>query len=243
MVKSAAALGDESPLSHNLLGQRLGRKGRDTRARILSATERVLADPATAFTLSAVAREAELRITSLYLYFADLSELLGAVLEPVMASAEESYVAELRQVWPDASLGEHCLRFVEAYYAFWQRHTRVLHLRNSYADNGDWRMWRYRLAGSRPLASPLLEQMESDPQSFSSPASFVVSALLIGIERMATTATDVRFPDLAGYADPARPVAVDPQAQVAGLIKAEAKIFELAIAHGRAEARGAAGRG
>ena len=113
MAKPAFSTVDKEPLSHNLLGQRLGRKGRDTRERILAATERLLAGPPdTAISLSGVAREASLAMTTLYLYFGDLTELLVAVLEPIMASAEDAFVAHLRRRWPDEQLGEHCLRFL-----------------------------------------------------------------------------------------------------------------------------------
>jgi AcrR family transcriptional regulator len=236
VVKGAIAPSEEA-LSHNLLGQRLGRKGRDTRARILAATERVLADTEGAFTLSAVAREAGLRITSLYLYFNDLSELLGAMLEPVTASAEAAYVAQVREPWPDEVLGERCQRFVAAYHAFWLRHTRVLHLRNTYADAGDRLMWRYRLSASRLLNRLLVVQMEADPDAEDAPANFLSSTLLIGLERMATTATDPRFPELMTVGNPLRKGPLDLEAQVAGLVRAEAKIFELTIAHGRAVSR------
>jgi hypothetical protein len=94
---AAAASRSEKPLlSHNLDGQRLGKKGRGTRERVLAATERLLAAPVdTGISLSAVAREASLGMTTLYLYFSDLTELLLAVLEPIMASAETSYVGHL----------------------------------------------------------------------------------------------------------------------------------------------------
>jgi AcrR family transcriptional regulator len=236
VVKSAVAPGEEA-LSHNLLGQRLGRKGRDTRARILAATERVLSEPEGAFTLSAVAREAGLRITSLYLYFNDLSELLGAVLEPVMASAEAAYVAQVREPWPDEALSARCQSFVAAYHRFWLRNTRVLHLRNTYADAGDQLMWRYRLSASRLLNRLLVAQMEADSETGDAPANFLSSTLLIGLERMATTATDPRFPELMTAGNPLRKGPVDLEAQVAGLVTAEAKIFELTIAHARAAAR------
>lgn len=236
-MKSATAATPEGELSHNLLGQRLGRKGRDTRARILAATCRVLARPDEAFTLSAVAREAGLRITSLYLYFADLSELLGAVLDPVMETAEEAYVAQLREPWPDADLPARCLKFVEAYYAFWLQHTRVLHLRNSFADGGDRLMWRYRLRGASDLAALLVVQMEGDPQIPGTPAYFMAQALMIAIERMATTGTDVRLSDMAVEDDPRRRGGVGSKEQAQGLIRAEATLFELAIARGRAAAR------
>jgi AcrR family transcriptional regulator len=223
-------------LSHNLQGQRLGRKGRGTRARILAATERLLAAPDGAVTLSAVAREAGLRIASLYLYFSDLSELLGAVLEPVMASAQDSYVAELGAHWPDEGLGERCRRFVQAYHGFWTEHTRVLHLRNALADRGDLRMWGFRLRGSQQLTPLLVRQMEANPEMAASPHRFLASSLLIGLERMSTTITDPRFPEFASDATSRRPDA-GRLAETRGLIAAEAQIFALTIAHGRALAR------
>src|SRR6201995_3065199 len=97
MAKSAFSSVENEPLSHNLLGQRLGKKGRDTRERILAATERLLAGPPDApITLSAVAREASLGMTSLYLYFNDLTELLLAQLSATMSLAREAYGDHLR---------------------------------------------------------------------------------------------------------------------------------------------------
>src|SRR3546814_7301779 len=93
----AAAVTDACALvSHNLNGQKLGRKGRITRERILAAAIELIDSPEEAVTLSAVARRASLGMTSLYNYFTDLTELLLAVLEPVMATAEKSYLALLR---------------------------------------------------------------------------------------------------------------------------------------------------
>src|ERR1700761_8300016 len=103
-------------LSHNLNGQKLGRKGRDTRERILTAAAELVADSHEAtVSLSAVARRASLGMTSLYLYFNDLTELLLAVLEPVMAMGEKEYVTHLREHWPDETLNRHCVEFVSAF--------------------------------------------------------------------------------------------------------------------------------
>src|ERR1700740_3463444 len=111
MAKPASSNADNE-LSHNLLGQRLGKKGRDTRERILAATERLLAGPPDApITLSAVAREASLGMNSLSLYFNDLTELLLAQLSITMSTARASFGDHLREHWPDDTLGEHCLRF------------------------------------------------------------------------------------------------------------------------------------
>ena len=227
MVKAVSQRND-AQLSHNLQGQRLGRKGRDTRDRILAATEKLLAsDDDAPISLSAVAREASLGMTTLYLYFSDLTELIIAVLNSVMASAEKSYIAHLRSKWPDAALAERCRCFVEDYYAFWQRHSRVLHLRNSYADAGDHRVREHRIAVSLPVIDLLVQQMEAAPGDRLSPAFAMATALLTGIERVITVATDASFNSLAD----------DAEAHVGVLLQAEARLLELGIRDCRASAR------
>lgn len=216
------------PLSHNLDGQKLGSKGRDTRERVLAATHRLLAEPDAVISLTAVAREASLGMTTLYLYFSDLTELLLAVLEPIMASAETSYVAHLREHWPDAALHEHCLEFVESYHAFWERHTRILHLRNSFADANDTRMRQFRIQVSQPLMHLLVRQMGGDPAIPRSPAAAMSTVLLTSIERLITVTTDVNFSSL---------LIDDPVAHIHSLLKAEARLLELGVRDCRAAAR------
>lgn len=209
------------PLSHNLLGQKLGKKGRDTRERIISATKRLLAEPRdTPISMSAVARDASLAMTTLYLYFSDLTEILLAVLEPIMASAEESYMSHLRTRWPDDELGEHCLKFVQAYHAFWDRHSRVLHLRNSLADSNDKRMIQHRITSAQPIIALLVKQMDGDPGVFPTLSSNMASVMLTGVERLVTLATDADFSALQ---------IKDADSRVRELLAAEARLVELGI--------------
>jgi len=216
-------------LSHNLVGQRLGKKGRDTRERILAATERLLAGPPdTAISLSAVAREASLAMTTLYIYFNDLTELLLAVLDPVLAQAEDAYIAHLRTPWPDDGLGQHCVSFVEAYREFWVRHSRILHLRNSLADSMDSRMRQHRIDASWPLIELLVKQMEGDPAEISSPASAMATVLLTSIERVITMTTDAWvLQSRVTY----------PAMRTRHLLEAEARLLELGISEGREGSR------
>jgi AcrR family transcriptional regulator len=227
MVRAQPSTIERESLSHNLLGQRLGRKGRDTRDRIIAATEKLLAEPpGTPISLSAVAREASLGMTTLYLYFSDLPELLIAVLGPISETAEKSYIGLLRARWPDDELGERCLRFVQAYYAFWVCNARILHLRNAYADNNDERMRQSRIDSSRMIIELLVEQMDSAiimPER--SPAHSMATVLLTGIERMITVATDSNFRTMV-------PEDTDPW--IRSLMKAEARLLELAIGDVRA---------
>lgn len=232
MVRAQPSTIERESLSHNLLGQRLGRKGRDTRDRIIAATEKLLAEPpGTPISLSAVAREASLGMTTLYLYFSDLPELLIAVLTPIMATGEQSYIAPLRARWPDEELGQHCLRFVQAYYTFWVCNSRILHLRNGYADNNDERMRQNRVDSSRMIIELLVEQMDSTFNASPderSPAHSMATVLLTGIERMITVATDSNFRNFV-------PENTDPW--IRSLMQAEARLLELAIRDLRAAAR------
>ena len=237
MLTTASASASKAPLSHNLVGQRLGRKGRDTRERIIAATHRLLnGPPDTAITLSAVAREASLAMTGMYLYFSDLSQLLGAVLEPVMESAESAYLSQLRSFWPDERLGAHCREFVAAYHAFWVRHTRILHLRNSYADNNDAIMRRYRDSGGGQVIRVLVQQMRDEPSTASSASGHMAAVLLTGVERTVTVVTDPAFPTMVAVSRDADPVQADLEAQIQGMLAAEARVLELAIADRRGAA-------
>lgn len=182
------------PVSHNLQGQKLGKKGRSTRERILKVTAELLeTGEDLPISLSAVARKAALGMTSLYNYFTDLTELLLAVLEPVMASGEEAYSDMLRARWNDAEIGDHCLAFVKAYHGFWSRHTRLLHLRNSMGDTGDHRMLLHRIMSTQPLIALIAGQMDGDPEQSDAPAYAMATVLMTGIERTVTVVTDTQF--------------------------------------------------
>lgn len=210
-----------APVSHNLNGQRLGRKGRDTRDRIIAVATELLSEPSDdgLLTLSEVARRAELRMGTLYLYFADLTELMLAVLEPVMATAEDSYVHLLRDPWPDEVLGERTLNFVGAYHGFWLKHSRILHLRITMADRGDERMLEHRVRSALPVMRLIASQMGTQPTPFGNRVTAMATALMTGLDRVVTVWTDAKVP-----------LAVDAPGNPLDLVlQAEARLFELAI--------------
>lgn len=221
--------GSDDSVSHNLYGQRLGRKGRDTRDRIVAAAEVLLSRPEPVqVTLSAVAREASLGMTTLYLYFSDLTELLLAVLEPVMATADEAYLGRIGIRWPDESLGENCYEFMIAYHEFWARHTRVLHLRNAMADQHDRRMLLHRVEAATALIDLVVKQMGSDPADTQSAAYDMATVLMTGVERAVTMSTNVDVQD----------VIIRSRPKAGQRMRAVARLMELAIREHRTGGHG-----
>lgn len=228
-IRSARSSAQRSPrpaavregISHNLNGQRLGRKGRDTRDRIVAVTAELLSEPLEdgLITLSEVARRADIRMGTLYLYFADLTELVFAVLEPVMATAEAEYVHLLREFWADEVLGERSLAFVTAYHGFWRKHSRVLHLRNNMADRGDDRLMQHRIRSALPVMRLIASQMGTQPTTYGNRMSSMATALMTGLERVATVLTDDKTPFVVN--EPGNPLDL--------VLKAEARLFELGI--------------
>lgn len=221
MTKSVHSRGESERPSHNLLGQRLGRKGHDTRERILAAMEKLLApeSEAAAISLSAVAREASLGMTTLYLYFNDLSEILLAVLDRTTVSAEEAYLAQLRKRWADEELGARCKEFLTAYCYFWVRHERLLHMRNAYVVAGDERLREHRIATAEPVINLLVRQLDGDPDDTLTPAYAMATALWTGAERSVTVLTDATF----------KRRSVKAEVQGRELLAAEARLMELGI--------------
>ena len=220
-------------VSHNQVGQKLGRKGQETRERIIAAVLRLLADSdGPPVTLSGVAKEAHVRPPNVYLYFPDMGELLLAALGRVMDTAEEAYLARLRKRWPDEALQASCLAFLQAYYEFWERHARLLHMRNAMADAGDLRVLHYRNDVTMPLIGLLAEQIGQCGGRGDAVDANIACVLLTGMERVATVVTNPQFRIITGAIADA-----DQRAYVRSLIEAEAEVLSVVIAHRRALAK------
>lgn len=217
----------QAEVSHNLVGQKLGRKGQETRERILGAMLRLMDDPdGPPVTLTSVAREAAVRLPNLYLYFPDMGELLLAALGRVMEAAEPEFDDYMHVRWPDAALRETCHAFLRAHFAFWSRNARILHMRNALADAGDMRVAIYRNEISRPLLDMLEFQMDACGDAR---AVAMATVLLTGFERMATVLTSAALRN-AGLVHQG----VGRDAHVAGLLEAESELLAHAIATQRA---------
>lgn len=125
------------PVKTGRSGGALGRKGLETRARLLQAATRLLqVQSAVSLTATAIAQEAETSLATLYVYFGDVSDILFVLAEE--ASAAITDVLATLEAWDprgDNTGGARC--FLDAYRAYWTRHHAVLVLRNMESDRGD----------------------------------------------------------------------------------------------------------
>lgn len=216
---------DRAAVSHNLVGQRLGRKGQATRERILDAMLRLLADPeGPPVTLTGVAREAGIGLSNLYLYFPDLGELLLAALRKVTEDAESEHVERLRRRWPDDGLEAACREFLGAHFAFWRQHARLLHMRNAMADANDLRILNYRQSATQPLLAFLAAQMTTGESEPDRRHTDLATVLFTGLERMATVLTHGNYDLISGHMNPG-----GKQAHAERLLDAEATVMALTV--------------
>lgn len=184
-------MGAEASIDTNLQGQKLGRKGRITRERILAAARELLEDSETeGFSISAVARCAGLRVSSIYNYFPDLIDLFLTVLEPVMRETQVGYLAVLERPWPDETLGADCDEFVQEFHSFWKSNVRLLHMRNSLSDSHEPRVLLQRISSARQVVNLLGTKMSGPVGEFMGPEYDLASVLYTGLERVVTIATD-----------------------------------------------------
>jgi hypothetical protein len=148
-----------------------------------------------------------------------------------MDCADSAFVDRLRARWPDEALGASTQGFLRAHYQFWRRHSRILHLRNSFEDAGDARFLEYRNGVSRPLIELLVVQMDGEP-ALDSPAGNCATVLLTGFERLATITTNPIFHTSLSA------MGVDRvQGYIEDLLNAEAELIALAVRHHRDKAR------
>jgi len=218
-------------VSHNAAGQRLGRKGQETRERILAAALRLFEDPlGPPVTLTSVAREASVSLTNFYLYFPDFVDLVLALLDRVMTASQADYIEVMRTRWSDDELPQRSLQFLQEHYQFWRQHTRLLHLRNTLSES-DMRVLEYRERAIQPMLQFLAMQMDHGAgQGFT--CADLAMVILIGFERTATIITAPKFELLAQeQMDLSNDHLVD------RLIRSEARMLELAIRDSRARRR------
>ncbi len=178
-------------LLSNKNGQVIGRKGMETRQRLMEGARRLLAG-ASPFELTAVSisKEAGVRPATFYVYFDDVQDVLFALsraagLEFVTLLQDEHLFDEPDKLESDAH------RFIALFNGAWDRHSPILLYRNLEADRGDLRFYDLRIESALPIVETLAFAIARTwPPGH--PADLVEShaeavVLFAAIERMAAT--------------------------------------------------------
>lgn len=175
----------------NKSGQILGRKGLETRGRLMDAARRLL-ETLSPFdlTMAAIAKEAETAAGTVYLYFDDVPDLMLALSEigddrMTALLADEAWLAD------PATLHEDAERFIDAFKAMWDRHSPILLYRNLEADRGDLRFLRSRTAGALPVLDRLCSRIlgaNASGEPFSRTDAYAEAVVIYAaVERLAAS--------------------------------------------------------
>ncbi|MCK9544027.1 MAG: TetR/AcrR family transcriptional regulator [Novosphingobium sp.] len=128
----------------NQNGQAMGRKGLQTRRRLIDATVALLETTRLRdLRVADIARTAGTSTATFYVYFPDVSDAVLAALEELTQSTPE-ILALADQDWSEGDPEERARRIVELYAGFWHAHRALFRMRNLAADEGDERFVKAR---------------------------------------------------------------------------------------------------
>jgi AcrR family transcriptional regulator len=129
----------------NKQGQTLGRKGLESRAKLMDAARRLLETHSPVeVTAVAIAAEAGTSPASFYMYFDDTKDILYALSE-VAGEAMAAIHPIFDEPWVDDHLEQRAMEVVQAIANVWAEHRQVLRFRNMEADRGDPRFEALRM--------------------------------------------------------------------------------------------------
>jgi AcrR family transcriptional regulator len=121
----------------NLYGQAMGRKGTETRERLIRATTELLEKrPLRDVVVSDIAILAGTSSSSFYIYFADVTSAALAAAQGVEQITPDME-AVLGSAWTPADAQDKASALVESYVSFSSQHHAILRIRNLSADEGD----------------------------------------------------------------------------------------------------------
>jgi AcrR family transcriptional regulator len=135
----------DSDITTNKQGQILGRKGRETRAKLMEATRHLLLTHSPVeLTAVGIAAEAGTSPAGFYMYFDDPTDVLYSLGEE--AGHDMVMIRKLfDEPWDKDRLEEHTTAVIEALNGVWTRHRQVLRFRNTEASRGDKRFEELRM--------------------------------------------------------------------------------------------------
>lgn len=172
--------------ARNLNGQAMGRKGAETRARLIGATVELLERRSLRdVSVSEIASLAGTSSSSFYIYFEDVSAAaLAAALDIEQFTPEMGEL--LGQRWTRADAQDKAVALLESYVSLASRHHAILRVRNLAADEGDKRFHEARSQAVRRVHD-LLEARIAAARNGLEPSAGA-SAVLSLMERIAAIA-------------------------------------------------------
>lgn len=145
----------------NKQGQVLGRKGQETRRRLMTATRRLLCTSSPVdLTAVAIAKAAGTSSASFYMYFDDVQDVLYA-LSLLAAEDMSEVISFFDRAWDHEAIEAEALRLVEAFNSVWSKHREVLRYRNLEADRGDSRFEELRMNTYVPFIEKFAQRIMS----------------------------------------------------------------------------------
>ncbi len=151
----------DKAVTNNKQGQKLGRKGQETRTKLMEATSRLLLiQSPLELTAVGIAAEAGTSPASFYMYFDDTKDILFALSE-VAGEDMAKIHAIFDKPWERDNLEKHAMDVIDALNAVWDRHRAVLRYRNLEATRGDPRFSELRLNTFIPFIERFAERILS----------------------------------------------------------------------------------
>jgi AcrR family transcriptional regulator len=109
-------------------------------------------------TVFAIAKAAGSSPATFYVYFTDVKDVLLALCE--MTREDLAPICKMLEgPWPSNNVVQRAKDFVEAYYAFWHRHRRLLAVRDLEAKLGDERFEDERVHAVAPILHSLANRI------------------------------------------------------------------------------------
>lgn len=145
--------------TRNLLGQKIGRKGRETRQRIMDAALELLKTCSYKdLNVSEIVSEADVSNATFYVYFKDVEEVLYACVQAAALDLGELH-AVVDAEWTPDNAREQVAKFVDIYNKLWEKYRIELRIRNLEADQGNLRFLNLRIETTKVILQKLSNKL------------------------------------------------------------------------------------
>jgi AcrR family transcriptional regulator len=184
----------------NKQGQALGRKGEESRRRLLDATLALLTKGSMhKISASAIAREAAMASQSFYLYFKDIDEVILALAQEAAVDLQ-GVVALLANAPGDSEPKMLSKQVIDAFADYWDRHRPILIARNYIADSGNMQFLKLRQDATMPMIHALADRIQAARPDDITRVEAVSRAVVVysAMERLAARALSAQYEPASG---------------------------------------------